>query len=233
MATTTFLAMTAAEIENCSGLPPAIAWMACHFSPYGTGLSNLPKTLPAGSLLILNDRTPIHMHDPKRIGDQLADCMERFQCAGLLLDFQNPGCEQTAKLTKYLVETLPCPVAVSTHYAHQLTCPVFLPPLPHHIPLEEYVLPWENREIWLELAMDSEVITLTESGAEVAALPPGEGKENGHMENDLHCHYRIETADDNAVFTLWRTKEDLVDLLTKAESLGISTTIGLYQELSG
>lgn len=232
MATTTFLAMTAAEIEKCTELPPVIAWMACHFSPYGTGLSNLPKTLPAGSLLILNDRTPIHMHDPKRISDQLADCVEKLQCVGLLLDFQNPGCEQTAKLTKHLVETLPCPVAVSTHYAQHLTCPVFLPPLPHHIPLEEYVLPWENREIWLELALDGEIITLTESGADIATLPSWEVISDGHWDEALHCHYHIDVSNEDARFTLWRTKEDIHAILTEAESCGISFTVGLYQELS-
>ena len=48
MAIGRYFAMTAAEIRGCSALPAGIAWMACHFSPYGTGLSNLPPELPEG-----------------------------------------------------------------------------------------------------------------------------------------------------------------------------------------
>ena len=60
MAIAPFLAMTAAEMQNSSQLPPKIAWMACHFSPYGLGLSNLPKELPSDSLLMVDDITPPH-----------------------------------------------------------------------------------------------------------------------------------------------------------------------------
>ena len=49
------LAMTAAEL-GAAPLPSHPAWMACHFSPYSTGLTNLPPKLPQDSLLILNDR---------------------------------------------------------------------------------------------------------------------------------------------------------------------------------
>ena len=38
-----FLAMTAAEIRANPDISSPIGWMACHFSPYGTGLSNLPE----------------------------------------------------------------------------------------------------------------------------------------------------------------------------------------------
>ena len=58
MAIAPFLAMTAAETRNHSVLPPKIAWMACHFSPYGLGLSNLPQRLPPHALLLLDDITP-------------------------------------------------------------------------------------------------------------------------------------------------------------------------------
>ena len=64
MAITPFLAMTAAEMRNISVCPPKIAWMACHFSPYGLGLSNMPKDLPSNSLLIVDDYTPPSGHDP-------------------------------------------------------------------------------------------------------------------------------------------------------------------------
>ena len=67
MAIRPFLAMTAAEIRGTETLPPKTAWMACHFSPYSTGLSNLPKALPPGSMVILDDITPIHGHDSETI----------------------------------------------------------------------------------------------------------------------------------------------------------------------
>ena len=231
MAIVRFLAMTAAEIGGNSPLPPKIAWMACHFSPYSTGLSNCPDTLPQGSLLILNDITPIHGHDPNVIANQLSERINDLGCTGVLLDFQRAGCPDTAVLTAALVGALPCPVGVSQIYGEDLTCPVFLPPPPHHVPLKEYCAPWQGREIWLEMALDAGEITLTESGAGFAALPPGGTFSGGHPEEKLHCHYRIQLEENQARFTLWRTPEDLDALLEEAEGLGVTTAVGLYQEL--
>ena len=94
MAIPQYLAMTAAEMA-LAPLPPHPAWMACHFSPYSTGLTNLPPKLRQGSLLILNDRTPIHCHDPERVCRELNTALHRFGCVGLLVDFQNPVCPET------------------------------------------------------------------------------------------------------------------------------------------
>ena len=58
MAIRPFLAMTAAEIRGTETLPPKTAWMACHFSPYSTGLSNLPKALPPGSMICYDREFP-------------------------------------------------------------------------------------------------------------------------------------------------------------------------------
>ena len=91
MAIRPFLAMTAAEIQGTETLPPKTAWMACHFSPYSTGLSNLPKALPPGSMVILDDITPIHGHDAEAIAAQLRSRLEEIECSGVLLDFQRPG----------------------------------------------------------------------------------------------------------------------------------------------
>ena len=231
MAIRTFLAMTAAEIGEGTSLPPKIAWMACHFSPYSTGLSNRPRSLPPDSLLILNDRTPIHRHDPEVIAAQLAECVENLQCSGVLLDFQRPNCQETAALAALLPGALPCPVAVSALYAGESGYPVFLPPVPHHTPLADHLAPWQDREIWLELALDGEIITLTESGVAFAPLPSEEALDGGHAEDALHCHYRVELLENAAKFTLWRTPEDLKALLDEAGPLGVSHAVGLYQEL--
>lgn len=230
MAFPLYLAMTAAEIRENSQLPPKYAYMACHFSPYGTGLSNRPKSLPEGCLLILNDRTPIHGHDHGLIAAQLEELATKFSCSGVLLDFQRPECKETAALARHLTEALPCPVSVSEMYAEGLACPVFLPPLPLDVPLAEYLRPWQDREIWLEVALDGLEITLTPQGYAPVPLPfPGESE--GFTDAKLHCHYHINMKEDAAKFTLFRTREDLDALLAEAEAFGVTRAVGLWQEL--
>ncbi len=233
MGITHYLAMTAAELRNAPTLPPALGWMGCHFSPYGLGLSNFPQKLPPGSLLILDDITPIHGHDPERISAQLADTVEKLECAGVLLDFQRPGYEESAALAKHLAGTLPCPVAVSERYIQETDAAVFLPPVPCNVPLREYLAPWEGRGIWLEAALEGEVITLTEEGASFSALPRPAPTAEGFAEETLHCHYTIEVMESEVKFTLWRTREDLDALFKEAETLGVTHAVGLYQEFAG
>ena len=78
------LAMTAAEISYASKLPANPAYMACHFSAYGTGLSNMPTQLPKDSLLILNDRVPVCGHDHDLIPEQLRQLVQSLKCNALL-----------------------------------------------------------------------------------------------------------------------------------------------------
>lgn len=231
MAIRPFLAMTAAEIRGTETLPSKTAWMACHFSPYSTGLSNLPKALPPGSMVILDDITPIHGHDAEAITVQLRSRLEEMECSGVLLDFQRPGYEEAKLLARRLSEALPCPVGVSALYGKGLTCPVFLPPVPPDVSLADYLAPWNGREIWLELALDGEIITLTPAGATTAPLPPAAQLSGGHRDERLHCHYQIHTDADSARFTLFHTTEDLDALLTEGEALGVTRAVGLYQEL--
>lgn len=231
MAIRPFLAMTAAEIRNCGTIPEQICWMACHFSPYGLGLSNLPASLPPGSLLMLDDITPIHGHSPEVIAVQLIRCVRMLQCSGVLLDFQRPCVMETKNLAMHLSQALPCPVAVSQLYAEDFDGPVFLSAPECHVPLQEHLKPWQGREIWLEGSMCGETITVSAEGTQVTPLPFCEETE-GFAEQTLHCHYRASIRDDRAEFTLWRTREDLDALLEEAASLGIPTAVGLYQELT-
>ena len=232
MANEPFLAMTAAEIREKSDLPEKIAWMACHFSPYGTGLSNLPRTLPPGSLLILDDITPIRGHDPHRILDQLRECTQALSCSGVLLDFQRPDVAETAALVEVLTKGLPCPVAVSHCYAGAGSFPVFLPPVPPSEPMDAYFAPWAGREVWLELSLEGEEITVTEEGASFTPLLNPSFSEEGFRDTDLCCHYRCIPQDEKIKFLLWRTEEDLEDLLKQAEHFGVTAAVGLYQEFS-
>lgn len=229
MAFRPFLAMTAAEIRENSGYPPAFAWMACHFSPGGAGLSNLPAFLPTDSLLILDDSTPFCGHDPERIADQLSGALERWQCRGLLLDFQRPPEPETAALAARLSRELP--VILPPAYAEGPECPLFLPPAPPDTPLAEYLAPWKNRELWLELALDGQTITLIETGAVSTPLPYAAPDLPCHRDPRLHSHYHIQAEENQARFTLWRTPKDIENLIAEAETLGVVGCVGLYQEL--
>lgn len=230
MAIPRFLAMTAAEIRKSAVLPPLLSWMACHFSPYGVGLSNLPKSLPKGSLLMVDDITPIHGHDPQVVAGQLRQAVSAMGCAGVLLDLQRPGSEEAATMAAFLSHALPCPVGIGAAYAQALDCPVCLPPVPCHVPLGEHIAPWKGREIWLELALEGETVTLTPEGAAFSPLT-ARRPETGFAEDRLHCRYQIQTYPEKAVFTLWRTRALLPKLLEEAESLGVTKAIGLWQEL--
>ena len=231
MAIRQYLAMTGAEIENSDTLPPKIGWMACHFSPYGTGVSHLPRNLPPDSLLIFDDINPVHGHDPQTIAGQLARCVERLECGAVLLDFQRPGYAEAADVARVLVQSLPCPVGVAEPYARDLDCPVFPPPAPLNVPVEDWLAPWQGREIWLELALDAQTICLTAQGASVSALAHAPQNTDGFREARLCCRYRLELSDSRALFTLWRTREDLDALLDRSEALGVTRAVGLYQEL--
>ncbi len=228
MAIREYLAMTVAEIRCFGPVPEALAWLACHFSPYGQGLSNLPRQLPEGSLLILDDITPIHGHDPQVITRQLRECVEVLGCSGVLLDFQRPGYPEASALAQVLCQSLPCPVGVSHLYGRGLACPVFLPPLPCESTLSEALSPWTGREIWLDTGTESVLVTVTEQGSawELLPYPP----EDGFCDKDLHCHYLVQEEENSLKFLLWRTNEDRLSLLEEAQGVGIQTAIGLWQE---
>lgn len=230
MAIDCYLAMTAAEIASAPSLPQKLGYMACHFSPYSTGLSNFPQLLPPGAMLLLTDRTPIRGHDPELIGSQLSALIKADRCSSLLLDFQRGGCEETAQLVRHLTKVLPCPVAVSDTYGAELDCPVLLPPSPPDTPLADHLAPWKGREIWLELALDGLCITVTSGGSHFSPAP-SDGSPLPFRDARLHCHYRTDISPDQAVFTLRRTPEDLASLLEEAEELGAALAVGLYQEL--
>lgn len=225
-----YLAMTAAEIRTNTDFPPNIGYMACHFSPYSTGLSNCPIHLPEGSMLILNDRTPIHGHDHGLISDQLTALIEKLKCDSVLLDFQRPDVPELSLLAEKLSAALSCPVGVSDLYAKDLDCSVFLPPVMPNTPLSEHLAPWQGRDIWLDISQEAQEITLTEQGAQIIALPQYSDSQDSHADEALHCHYRIE-LEKTARFTLFRTEQDLKELLQEAARLGVSRAIGLHQEL--
>ena len=226
-----YLAMTGPELSAASVFPAHLAYMACHFSPYSTGLSNFPQALPEGSMLILNDSNPPRGHDPELIGKQLAESAEMLQCSCVLLDLQRPVNDLTFQIAEAAVSAVSCPVAVSEGYAAQLKCPIFLSACPPDITLKEHLKNWQDREIWLEAAPSATRITVDKAGSRLAPDSPCDPAFLPHRSEPLHCHYKIEVTPEQVCFTLQRTAEDLKELLTEGENLGVVGAVGLYQEL--
>lgn len=225
-----YLAMTAAEIMGSESLPPYPAWMACHFSAYDTGLSNMPKKLPKGAMIILNDRIPIAGHDPDRIADQLSNLVETFDASGILLDFERKQVEQTTQFVKSIVPLLRCRIGVSENYANAVSCPVFLSQPPLYMRLDAYLQPWADREVWLEIALDEVCVCVSKKGV---SYESNHGKSSNpvHQDQSLFCSYQIETEDDAVKFLLHRSQKDIPPLLEYAKSLNVRCAIGLFQQL--
>ena len=225
MAIEIYLAMSAAGFHR-EPLPERAAWMACHFSPCSPGLSNLPPQMPAGSLLILDDSLPMDGHDPERILKQL----KALTFDSLMLDLQRPASEESRALVRSLWEGLGCPVAVPEQYAGLTSGPVLLPPVPPHRRPEDHLKRWVGRELWLELVAEGAQIILTAAGAEIREWEPDSS--GRHKDDKLCCSYDIRVESERAIFNLQRDREDLVSMLRRCESLGVTKAIGMYQEFA-
>lgn len=225
------LAMCAGEFLRSQGRVHGGAWMACHFSPHGDALTNVPRALPAGTLLIIDDSTPMCAHDATRIAEVLASAVDASKCGGVLLDFERPPTQETRALVRRLVDTLSCPIAVPQSYATS-GCAVFLAPVPPDVPIERHLAPWRDREVWLEIAPSALTLTLTPQGCTRQAGAP-QLQLGWHSDTRLCCHYAIQKCKDGVRFYLTRTGEDLRALMAQAEAIGVTRAVGLYQELAG
>ena len=229
MAIPIYLAMTPAEYSACGEIPPSVAWMSCHFSLSGPGLSNIPGTMPSGAVLILDDQIPFCGHQSKIIAQQLQNAANLLQPKAIILDFQRPGNDDVRKLAEMLSASLSCPVIASAMYAHS-EMPVLLPPCPPNRPLYEHIAPHRQQEIWLELSQDRLVLEITKDGCCSRDTPCSE-EVFPFSDEKLHCHYRIEKKENAVIFYLQRSRDDLHNLLRQAETLGVTHAIGLWQEL--
>lgn len=226
-----YLALTAAEISSVSSVPERCAFMACHFSPYTEGISNIPVSLPNGAMLILNDRFPCQGHSADLVANQISEAALRLGCESVLLDFQRPPDPESMSIVSRILATLSCPVAVTEAFAADLNCPVFLSPAPLHLPLSDYLAPWQGWEIWLEAALCQEEILVTDKGMTQHTVFPTELITGGFYEDALRCCYRTEIHDDTIRFTLYDTPESLEQKLELSASLGVARAVGLWQEL--
>lgn len=222
-----FLAQT--DREMAESLPKHLAYMALHFSPYSAGLSNAPKELPAGSILLLDDSMPPNGHDPQAVVNQLRQLVVQFSSHGVLLDFQRQETEEAERMVICILEALSCPVAVTKQYAKNLHCPVFLPPLPVNKSLKGYLQPWLKQGVYLEIAPEASEITVTEQGSTTVQIPLAPNLPL--QDEQLHCHYNVEVFPDKAVFTICRNNTDLQSLVQEAEAMGVLGCVGLYKEL--
>lgn len=205
--------------------------MACHFSPYGLGLTDLPDALPPGSLLFCDDRIPILRHDPQLVARQLTETARDLECSAIVLDFQQPGLEAGARIVQAISERAVCPVAVASAYAQHCTGPVLLPPPKLWEPVTKVTRPWQGRELWMEWAIQAARITVTEDGAQYTPLEePPVRETSDQMDTALLCHYRMELGEHHAAFLLWDDAETLAQKRTAAENAGITTLVGLYQQ---
>ncbi len=229
MAIPCYLALTAAEFSCLDPLPEKIAWMACHFSSYSTGLSNFPPPLPAGSMIILNDRTPLHYHDPQHILEQLTQFLEIQQPDSILLDFQRPPSPLGLEIAALLQEKLPCPVGITPAYAENLNCPVFLEPPPLHMPLAEYLAPWAGRQIWLEAVPETGRYRVDKDGCNVQAQPNDPLEPPHFIDEALYTAYHMSAEQDWVDFILQRGKPEWEQIASVGEALNITRLIGLYQ----
>ena len=221
-----FLAVTAMQLETVC--PKRIAYMACHFSAGGAGLSNIPRSLPKDSILLLDDSMPVQGHDPKAVAAQLNELVDRFSLQAVLLDFQRPPTQASQEMVSAILHNCRCKAAVTPAYA-KVGFGVFLPPPPPNKSLAEHLMPWKKYGVFLELALEDLEITVTKAGSRFSyvsaatPLPLADAR--------LHCHYGVTVFPGKAVFTLSRSREDLAALARQAEALGVIATVGLYQEL--
>ena len=219
MALPFYLAMTLEEMEEADTLPPCAAWMAWQGA--------LPTALPPNAMLILTDRLPCR--DP----DRLAAEIKALNCGSILLDFEHAPEPETMGIASALSKALSCPVAAPPGFSVDPDCPVFLPPCPLHVPLADYLRPWQGRDIWLDVTAQQQIITVTQSGTRYGPTAPADRQDGGWPDEVLQCRCISEMSEDAVRFILFDTPDTLKAKLNRAETLGISRAVGLYQELGG
>ena len=224
-----YLAVTPGEIQEIPVFPEHFAWMGCEFSPFSTGISNIPNTLPPDSMVILTDRLPCTGHSPGVVADQLEEAVQCLHCSRVLLDFQRPPDPESRAMVRTILDTLPCPVGVPP--AYEADGPVLLPPCPLNQPLEEFLHPWNKREIWMEAGLCQQIYTVSSAGSAHSSQIPPLPLDGGQYDPDLCCQYHTRIFPDRIEFILSDTLNTLPLKLEKAGKLGVALAVGMAREL--
>lgn len=227
-----YLAFTPAEWAALEQHKGKAAWLGCRFSSWGRGISGVPASLPPGSMLILTDETPAQGHDPMQIAKELTQAAKGLEATRVLLDFQRERNEQYWEIAKAVLAAAPCPTAITEQYAGELDSPVLIAPPPLWTPLESKLKAWQAREIWLEAVAESAMVTVTEAGSQYESSTFTLPKES-HVHHRLNIRYHMRKKDDCVQFALWRDQEQLMAFLESGAKQGITTAVGLYQQLKG
>ena len=224
-----YLAATLAELQRMASYQGSLAYMACHFSSSSRGISGLPSWLPSGSMLMLTDEFPIQDHDPNRVAKELLQGAENLSCSHILLDFQRPYNPQVTEVASAILKSAAIPVGISQQYAHNFQCPVLVCPSPLWTPLLDHLAPWKGREIWLEAVMDDGIVTITQNRSSYE--PSSHHSHTPFYSHELCASYAGVMDEESLRFFLHRGKDELDNLLEEAAKLGVTTAIGLYQQL--
>lgn len=225
-----YLAMTAADFS--SPLPERAAWMAVHFSVADRGISNVPASLPPGSLVILNDQIPWNGHSSGLICSGMVDLLLKTGAEGLLLDFERPALPETRELVRSLAlccEAIGCPVAMPPAYLSRVPSAVFLPPLPCRVAPE---LP-ENREVWAELSPTALRAVIGAEGTALEEADPWSVLREAERhpvfrEPELGCMYFSRARGTEVEINLFDTRETLMEKLCRYPQ--ITRAVGSYRE---
>ena len=224
MKTIFYLAMTAQELSIYQN-PALTAYMACHFSPYGSGLADLPESIPEGAMVILNDRIPMLHHDCHLIASQLAS----LSCESILLDLQNTQPQKANALIDAILQAVRVPEGVSEQYAAEHPCAVFLPARDADLDPFKACEAWPDREIWMDLSPGFVTYRIDYHGSQRT-------RECMFMDTPIHpdsgllCHYSSMMTEAEAMFSLYRTWEDIAGILEKGKKMGVTRGIGLFRE---
>ena len=224
MALPVYLALTEAEFRLLPRKPAHLAWMGVSFTENGT-LGGFPEVFPLGGILTVNDASPLPEKCPPEATIALRQWVERFRPSAVLMDMQRSGA--APEVLKALASSLPCPVAVSAPYAHVLSGPVLLPPVPLYRDPEKFLAPWAGRGIWLEISPLGQIVQLTKKCREICFAPvsPVQKEFPGPC-----SRYAIRKGPDFIEFRFRRTSEDTAALFATAEKHGVTKLFGLYLE---
>ena len=221
-----FLAITPTQFAQFPCHSSHIAWMGCSFSPNHNGLCNLPSQLPQDSALILTDETPPNGHDAQRIACELQQIAGDLKCVAVVLDLQRCNNTETERIVDEILASLSCPVIVSESYAAGRQCGVLASP-PLWTPLQAALRPWKGRPVWLELAEESAMVTVTKDGSTLT--PCTTFPEDPVFYDDiLKLNYKTQLQPGQFLVHLHRSSACLEAYKSLAAQLGVTAMLSLW-----